>query len=53
MKVKKGMASRVSFDMTPQTRSGRAWNRAGLRSPSSMPSSPKPRPTAAREKATG
>jgi hypothetical protein len=27
MKVKKGMASRVSFCMMPNTRSGRAWNR--------------------------
>lgn len=34
MKVKKGMASMVSLDMMPNTRSGMAWKRAGWSSPS-------------------
>ena len=53
MRVKKGMASRVSFCMMPKTRSGRAWKRLGGRRPISMPMKPQVRPTAAREKATG
>ena len=53
MKVKNGIASRVSFSMMPNTRSGSAWSSSGPSRPSSMPSRPKPRPVAAREKATG
>ncbi len=53
MKVKNGMASSVSFDITPQIRSGSAWNSVACRRPSSMPTSPKAMPTAARAKATG
>ena len=53
IKVKNGTASRVSFDMTPQMRSGNAWNSDGCSSPSLTPSSPKNMPTAASENATG
>ena len=53
MKVKNGIASRVSFDITPKIRSGSAWNKAGVRRPSSMPIRPKTTPLAARANATG
>ncbi len=53
MKVKKGMASKVSLAMMPKMRSGKAWKMAGWRRPSSMPRRPKTMPLAAREKATG
>ena len=53
MKVKNGTQSSVSLDMTPHSRSGKAWMSCGPRSPSWMPSSAKPMPTAASAKATG
>ena len=53
MKVKKGMASKVSFCMMPKMRKGSAWNMAAGKMPASMPTKPKARPTAARPKATG
>jgi hypothetical protein len=53
MKVKNGIASRVSFCMMPNTRSGSAWNRLDGNSPTSMPMKPKNRPVAASAKATG
>ncbi len=53
MNVKNGTASSVSFDITPQIRSGSAWSSVGCRRPSSMPSSPNAMPTAASAKATG
>ena len=37
MKVKKGMASSVSFDMMPQTRSGSACRKLGWKRSSWMP----------------
>ena len=37
MKVKNGMASSVSFSMTPNSRLGSAWSRLGVNSPSSIP----------------
>ncbi len=53
MKVKNGTASSVSFDMTPQMRSGSACSSVGCSRPSSMPTMPQPMPTAASENATG
>ena len=53
MNVKNGTASSVSFDITPQIRSGSAWNSVCCRRPSSIPSRPKAMPTAARAKDTG
>ena len=53
MKVKNGMASKVSFCMMPNTRSGRAWNRLDGKRPTSMPMKPKNSPVAASENATG
>jgi len=53
MKVKKGTARSVSFDITPQMRSGSAWKSEGSRRPSSMPTSPNTMPLAASAKATG
>jgi hypothetical protein len=54
MKVKKGMASSVSFIMMPpKMRSGRAWKKVGWNRPSSMPMKPKTMPLAASAKATG
>ena len=53
MKVKNGMASSVSFDMMPQTRSGSACRKVGWKRPSWMPSIAKLRPTKDSAKATG
>src|SRR5262249_36109987 len=53
MNVKNGTASNVSFDMTPQIRSGSACSSVGCSNPSSMPTMPKKMPTAASENATG
>ena len=53
MNVKNGTASSVSFDITPQIRSGSACSSVGCSRPSSMPRSPKPMPTAASANATG
>ena len=53
MKVKNGIASSVSLDMTPQIRSGSAWNSVAWSSPNSMPRRPKPMPTAPSANATG
>jgi hypothetical protein len=53
MKVKNGIASRVSLLMMPKMRSGSAWNNCGPSSPSSMPIRAKKMPLAARAKATG
>jgi len=53
MKVKKGTASKDSLLITPNTRCGRAWNKAGDSSPRSMPIRPNRMPLAARENATG
>ncbi len=53
MKVKKGTASRVSFDMIPNMRSGRAPKSAGVSRPSSMPRKPNDKPIALRANATG
>ncbi len=53
MKVKKGIASSVSLDITPHSRSGSAWNSDGCSNPSSMPMRPKTMPLAASAKATG
>ena len=53
MKVKNGMASKVSFCMMPNMRSGRLCRNAGLMVPNSMPTKPKNRPQAASENATG
>ena len=41
MKVKKGMASRFSVDITPKTRSGSAWRKVGGKRSSQMPRRPK------------
>ncbi len=53
MNVKNGTASSVSFDMTPQIRSGSACRSDGCRRPSSMPRRPKAMPTAPSAKETG
>ena len=53
MNVKNGTASSVSFDITPQIRSGSACSSVACSRPSSMPRMPKPMPTAASENATG
>ena len=60
MKVKKGMASSVSFDITPQNRSGSALSSGQERlmepfekGASSTPMRKNRRPLAASEKATG
>ena len=60
MKVKKGMASKVSFDITPQKRSGRALSNGQDRlieppdkGASSTPMMKNKRPLAASENATG
>ncbi|MNT63996.1 hypothetical protein D3C72_2018590 [compost metagenome] len=59
MKVKKGMASNVSFDITPQNRSGSALSSGQDRliesdsGASSTPTIKNRRPFAASEKATG
>ena len=53
MNVKNGIASSVSFDMTPHSRSGSAPNSEGCSRPSSMPISAKMMPFAASAKATG
>ena len=53
MKVKNGMASSVSFDMMPKTRSGRACRKLGVNRPSSMPMKPKISPHAESVNATG
>ncbi len=53
MNVKNGIASSVSFDITPQIRSGSAWNNVACSRPSSIPRRPKPMPTAASANATG
>ena len=37
MKVKNGMANKVSFCMMPKMRKGKAWNKEGGNSPASMP----------------
>ena len=51
--VKNGTASRVSFCMMPKMRSGSACSRAGGMRPISTPTTPKKRPQAPSEKATG
>ena len=54
MKVKNGIASSVSFDMMPQTRSGSGLQEVRIENrPSSMPMSAKVRPTKASANATG
>ena len=53
MNVKNGIASSVEFAMIPSTRSGSACNSAGSMLPCAMPNSPKSRPLAASENATG
>ena len=53
MSVKNGIASRVSFCMIPDTRSGSAWNMLEGKSPASMPMKPKSKPVAASPNATG
>ena len=53
MKVKNGIASKVSFCMMPKIRSGRAWNKAAGKMPASIPTKPSAKPVAARPKATG
>ena len=53
MNVKNGIASSVSFDMMPHSRSGSAPNREGESRPSSIPMSPNTMPFAASAKATG
>ena len=52
MKVKNGIASRVSFCMMPNMRSGRLCRNAAWITPSSMPTKPKNSPQAASENAT-
>src|SRR3990167_8118972 len=51
--VKNGMASKVSFCMMPNSRSGKACIRASGKTPSSTPTNPKNSPQAPRLKATG
>jgi hypothetical protein len=51
--VKNGIASKVSFCMMPNRRSGSAWNSVAGNSPASMPRKPNASPVAASEKATG
>ena len=53
IRVKNGIASKVSFCMMPKMRSGRLCRKAGLMVPSSIPTKPKNRPQAASENATG
>ena len=53
MNVKNGIASSVSFDITPHSRSGMAPNSEGCSSPSSIPISPNTMPLAASANATG
>ena len=53
MKVKNGIANRVSLDMMPITLSGRAWKRLVGNRPASMPMKPNNKPVAAKPKATG
>ena len=53
MKVKNGMASNVSLRMMPKTRSGNACSNSGFRRPRSIATTPKKRPFAASENATG
>ncbi|MNS57336.1 hypothetical protein D3C72_902190 [compost metagenome] len=53
MRVKNGTASKVSLAMMPKMRCGSAWNSATFKRPSSMPTSAKSMPLAARAKATG
>ena len=53
IKVKKGMASKVSFCMMPKMRNGKACNKASGKTPSSTPIKPKNKPQAPKLKATG
>ena len=53
MKVKNGTHSSVSFDITPQMRSGSACSSDVPSKPSLMPSNPNAMPTAPSENATG
>src|SRR5689334_1211238 len=53
MNVKNGTQSSVSFDMTPQIRSGSACSSDVPSRPKWMPSNPNAMPTAPSEKATG
>ena len=53
IKVKKGIASKVSFCIMPQMRCGKARSRSGVSKPISMPINANSRPLAASEKATG
>ena len=53
MRVKKGIASSVSFAMIPNTRSGRACMRLNPKKPSWMAMKPNDSPTAASENDTG
>ena len=53
MNVKNGIASSVSFDITPHSRSGMAPNSEGCSSPSSIPIRPNTMPLAASANATG
>ena len=53
MNVKNGIASSVSFDITPQIRSGSAPKSSGASRPSSMPMRPNTMPLAASANATG
>ena len=52
MKVKKGIASSVSFCMMPNMRSGRLCKNAGWITPSSTATKPNSSPQAASEKVT-
>ena len=52
IKVKKGIASKVSFCMMPKMRSGRLCKKAGWMTPNSTATKPKNKPQAASEKVT-
>ena len=52
IKVKNGIASKVSFCMMPNMRRGRLCKKAGWIMPSSIATNPKNRPQAASEKVT-
>ncbi len=53
IKVKKGMASKVSLLIMPNSLLGSACKSSGLSNPNSIPIKPNSSPFAAREKATG
>src|SRR5690625_2665056 len=53
IKVKKGTANKVSLEIMPYIRWGKAWNKAGCIKPNSMATKPYKIPTAASVNATG